>query len=98
MRKVMLTAHRFTAPEALAAGIVDEVIDGDGESVVKRALELAESMKKHSASGCLQMMKQIIYADIVDSLARDENLSSPSDLNEARFKALKAAKARESKL
>lgn len=51
MRKTMLTAHRWTAPESLAAGIVDEVVSGDGEAVITRALELADSMKKHSASG-----------------------------------------------
>lgn len=47
----MLTAHRFTAPEALAEGVIDEIVVGGGEEVVKRAVELALVQKKHSASG-----------------------------------------------
>ena len=56
MRKTMLTAHRWTAPEALAAGFVDEVVAGDGEATITRALEFAETMKKHSASGVREAM------------------------------------------
>lgn len=51
LRRVMLTAHRFTGPEALDAGIVDEIVEGDGEMVIKRAIEIAEANIKHSASG-----------------------------------------------
>lgn len=51
LRRVMLTAHRFTGPEALDAGIVDEIIDGDGEAVIARSLEIAQANIKHSASG-----------------------------------------------
>lgn len=52
VRKIMLTAHRFTADEALAAGIVDEVVPGaDGETVIARAIEVATSRQKLSATG-----------------------------------------------
>lgn len=51
MRSVMLQAHRYTAPEALKAGIVDEIVDGDGEAVVARAVAIAEANTKHSVSG-----------------------------------------------
>ncbi|KAM0749676.1 ClpP/crotonase [Meredithblackwellia eburnea MCA 4105] len=91
VRKMMLSAHRFTAPEALAEGVVDEVFKGDGEQTIARAIEFAESQKKHSASGSLQMMKQIIYSDITDALGKDENLPSPHDGNDKRFNALQAA-------
>lgn len=50
LSKVMLTAHRFTGPEALAAGIVDELAES-GEDVVKRAVEKAEERKTDSVSG-----------------------------------------------
>lgn len=51
LRKVMFSAHRFTAREALAAGIVDEIVEGDGESVIARALVIAKEQAKHSTSG-----------------------------------------------
>lgn len=47
----MFSAHRFTAPEALAAGIVDEIVEGDGEAVIARALVIAKENAKHSTSG-----------------------------------------------
>lgn len=46
----MLTAHRFTGPEALAAGIVDEILE-TGEEVIERALKIAEERKGDSVSG-----------------------------------------------
>lgn len=51
LRRVMLTAHRFTGPEALDAGIVDEIVQGGGDLVVARAIEIAQANIKHSASG-----------------------------------------------
>ena len=52
VRKIMLTAHRFTADEALAAGIVDEVVPGaDGEAVIARAIEVATSRQALAATG-----------------------------------------------
>lgn len=51
LRKVMLTAHRFTATEASEGGFVDEIVQGDGEATIARALEVAEGFKKHSSSG-----------------------------------------------
>lgn len=50
-RSCLLEAHRFTAAEALEAAIVDEIVPGDGEAVIKRALEFAGTKTKHSVSG-----------------------------------------------
>lgn len=91
--KVMLTAHRFTAPEALEYGIVDEIAQGDGEATIKRALEHAEANKKHSVSGVLTMLKQRLYADAIVGLQTDESLGSPSEQNDARYEELKKAEA-----
>lgn len=60
VRKVMLTGHKFTAPEALAAGIVDEVVSGDGEAVIARALEVAELRKGHSSTGVSVLVSALI--------------------------------------
>ncbi|KAL8280488.1 hypothetical protein RQP46_007136 [Phenoliferia psychrophenolica] len=90
MRKTMLTAHRWTAPEALAAGFVDESVPGDGEAVITRALEIAESMKKHSTSGNINI-------DLLSDLRKEESMQAPQDVNELRFQALKAAFERDQK-
>ena len=47
----MLSAHRFTAPEALAAGMIDEIVEGDGEAVIARGIEIAQAHAKYSRSG-----------------------------------------------
>ncbi|KAI5479859.1 enoyl-CoA hydratase/isomerase family protein [Pseudohyphozyma bogoriensis] len=92
LRTVMLQAHRFTAPEALAAGIVDEVVAGDGAAVIKRAVEIAEANVKHSASGALPHMKETIWSSAVKALKADDNFGATSEeLNAKRFKELQAA-------
>lgn len=52
VRDVMLTAHRYTAPEALKAGIVDMVVEADGTTAcVERAVEYAKGVKGLAATG-----------------------------------------------
>ena len=67
LRKVMFSAHRFTSPEALAAGIVDEIVDGDGEAVIARALVVAQENAKHSTSGVSQPLFPISLVGSTDS-------------------------------
>ncbi|KAL8277515.1 hypothetical protein RQP46_010070 [Phenoliferia psychrophenolica] len=93
LRKTMLTAHRWTAPEAVEAKIVNEAVKGDGEAVIKRALELAESVKKHSASGSLQMMKEILNFQKMASLTPSITLVSLSLLSTA-YLALSSRRAK----
>jgi enoyl-CoA hydratase/carnithine racemase len=52
VRKVMLTAHRYTAPEALASGLVDEIVPADGsEAAISFAITKAMGMAPLAESG-----------------------------------------------
>lgn len=52
VRKVMLTAHRYVGPEALAAGIVDEVVPAQGsEATIEHAVKKAAEMAPLAESG-----------------------------------------------
>lgn len=84
----MLQAHRFTAPEALAAGIVDEVVQGDAEATIARALEIAAARKADSTSGVLQEMKRRVYRHALEGLRTDELLGHAEGQNASRLKQL----------
>lgn len=54
LRKVILEGHRFTPKEALEQGIVDHIVEGNTEDVLKAAQTLAakvESLAKTGAWG-----------------------------------------------
>lgn len=51
VRDVMLTARQYDAKAALAAGIIDEVVEGNGAQVIERACQLAQMHSEHAASG-----------------------------------------------
>lgn len=52
VRKVMLTAHKYTSAEALKDGLVDEVVEGTGsEESIKKALEKAVQLAPLSETG-----------------------------------------------
>ena len=66
--RALLTGQRFTAAEALAAGIVDEVAE-DGD-VVERAVEIATERAPTAASN-LKGLKRGLYGAVADALLRD---------------------------
>lgn len=89
--KLMLTGHRFTAQEALEYRMVDEVVPGDGEATISRAIQIAEERKKDSTSGVLQKMKRRVYAHALEGLKTDEVLGNADGENEVRLKELEKA-------
>ncbi|BGP43900.1 hypothetical protein JCM10450v2_008100 [Rhodotorula kratochvilovae] len=94
LRKVLLTAHKYTAPEALAEGIVDEVVAENGsEAAIAYAVKKATAMAPLAESGVLRAMKRVLYAPALDALAQNELLSTggPQEENAQLFKALVAA-------
>lgn len=60
-RRVLLEAHKFTGKEALAAGIVDEVVSS--EEMLQRALELAERVKERSKMGVYPLLRNELYGE-----------------------------------
>ncbi len=55
-------------------GIVDEVVPGDSEATIARALEVAQAHTKFASTGVLGQMKTTLYADVLEGLKFDDNL------------------------
>ncbi|EPT01342.1 hypothetical protein FOMPIDRAFT_1029848 [Fomitopsis schrenkii] len=75
-RKVALEGHRFTPPEALAAGLVDRLVKGDTEAVIAQAQALGESVSHLAAPGAWGVIKRDLYRDVLEASARDERLQN----------------------
>lgn len=54
--------------------IVDEVVPGDSEATIARALEVAQAHAKFATSGVVGQMKSTLYADVLEGLRFDDNL------------------------
>ncbi|GAA5974623.1 hypothetical protein JCM11641_007028 [Rhodosporidiobolus odoratus] len=92
IRNVMLTAHRYTADEALKEGIVDEIVKEKGSGkCVERAVERARELSGLAETRILTSMKQTLYAPALAILKYDERAKPDEhkrDL-EKRFEELK---------
>jgi enoyl-CoA hydratase/carnithine racemase len=77
--RAMVTAHRYTGPEALESGIIAEL--ATEEEVVDRAVSLAAALAGKPRQG-LGAIKRGIYASAIDtltpSIASSPNSNSPS--------------------
>ncbi|WFD23996.1 hypothetical protein MEQU1_002693 [Malassezia equina] len=63
-RKLLLEAHRFTATDAQAYGLVHATADGT-EATLQKALELAAHIRSRAAKGAWQSIKEALNADAV---------------------------------
>ena len=57
IRSLALEGHRFTPPEARDAGLVDEVVSGGTQGVLKRAQEIAEEKAPKAREGVWGVIK-----------------------------------------
>ena len=57
IRSFALEGHRFTPPEARDAGLVDEIVSGGTQGVLKRAREIAEEKAPKAREGVWGMIK-----------------------------------------
>lgn len=60
-RKVLLEAHKFTGKEALEAGIVDAI--APPETMLEKALELADRVKGKSKMGVFPLLRLELYGE-----------------------------------
>lgn len=74
--RAMVTAHRFTGPEALAGGIACEL--AAEEEVLDRAVGLAASLAGKPRAG-LAAIRRGMYAGVIDTLAACSRATSTSD-------------------
>ena len=60
IRSFALEGHRFTPPEARDAGLVDEIVSGGTQGVLKRAREIAEEKAPKAREGVWGVIKVTI--------------------------------------
>jgi enoyl-CoA hydratase/carnithine racemase len=56
-RKIALEGHRFPPQEALEAGLVDELVSGDTQAVLEKAIEVAELKAPLAKTGVFGLVK-----------------------------------------
>ena len=64
VRKLALEGHRFTPPEALKYGIVDHIVEGDTEAVLKKAQEVAEAVGAQAQAGAWGLIRVRLVLEI----------------------------------
>ncbi|KAJ7028430.1 ClpP/crotonase-like domain-containing protein [Mycena alexandri] len=85
-RKIALEGHRFTPKEALDAGIVDHLVNGDTSAVLAKAEELALNVGVKAQGGVWGLIKNDIYWDALEGIKRDPRMTN-SFLEDAAAKA-----------
>ncbi|KDQ15208.1 hypothetical protein BOTBODRAFT_54820 [Botryobasidium botryosum FD-172 SS1] len=69
LRACTLEGKRFTAQEAHALGIVDELADGGSAGVLSKAEEVAKRVAGLAKTGVWGIMKKSIYPDVFEKSA-----------------------------
>jgi len=64
VRRFALEGHRFTPPEARDAGLVDEIVSGGTQGVLKRAREIAEEKAPKAREGVWGVIKRELYRPV----------------------------------
>lgn len=66
MRRVMLTAHRYTAPDALAAGLIDGIVPENGsEATIRYAITKATEMAPLAESGVSSSPSSLMVGSVL---------------------------------
>jgi Delta3-Delta2-enoyl-CoA isomerase len=76
-RRMALEGHRFTSQEALDAGIVDYVVNGDTSAVLARAEELADQWCGNAQGGVWGSIKSELYRDVLETIRKDARPPNP---------------------
>ncbi|KAI0279273.1 ClpP/crotonase [Russula aff. rugulosa BPL654] len=66
IRSFALEGHRFTPPEARDAGLVDEIVSGGTQAVLKRAREIAEEKAPKAREGVWGVIKAELYRPVTE--------------------------------
>jgi len=74
-RKIALEGHRFTPSEALEAGFVDYLVEGNTAAVLAKAEEVAESASSLAKMGVWGEIKSVLHHHSLDLLARKMNVN-----------------------
>jgi Delta3-Delta2-enoyl-CoA isomerase len=64
-RKIALEGHRFPPQEALSAGLVDHIVDGNTEAVLAKAVWLANSVGPIAKEGVWGIIKVRYLSELI---------------------------------
>ncbi|KAF9561946.1 ClpP/crotonase [Agrocybe pediades] len=76
-RKIALEGHRYTAPEALADGLLDYIVKGNTADILAKAEEVADRVSGNAASGVWGLIKSNLYRDALRTIQKDIRLVNP---------------------
>ncbi|KAF9048516.1 ClpP/crotonase-like domain-containing protein [Panaeolus papilionaceus] len=85
-RKIALEGHRFTAPEALADGILDYIVKGNTADVLAKAEQVADQVSDNAARGVWGLIKENTYRSTLKKMRADWVLKKP-EVDDAAFYA-----------
>lgn len=83
-RKVLLQGHKFTAKEALADGIVDEI--SSPEELLDRALALANKVKSKARMGVYGLLRGELYGEAIKAFQQISYVHSRMVSRQAKIK------------
>jgi len=70
-RKIALEGHRFTPKEALEAGLVDYIVDGNTTAILAKAEEVAETVSPLAREGVWGIIKMDLHRHALEMMERD---------------------------
>jgi len=73
-RKIALEGHRFSPKEALEAGFVDHLVQGNTAAVLAKAEEVAESVSPLAKEGVWGVIKSDLHRETLDLMARGSKI------------------------
>lgn len=88
----VLLGHRWTSQEALAAGIVDEIVDNDGPNegqLLRRAKAFADGKAPNVASGAWGLIKDGFGTKITAQPAKRRTTHRPDEYRGAFYAGTK---------
>ncbi|KAF8656871.1 hypothetical protein AX16_002417 [Volvariella volvacea WC 439] len=85
-RKIALEGHKFTPSEAQAAGIVDQLVNGDTGAVLLAAEKVAGSVAQNAQSGVWGLIKRDLYRDTLETIHKDLRITS-AEIEDMAFKS-----------
>ncbi|KAF8920189.1 ClpP/crotonase-like domain-containing protein [Mucidula mucida] len=77
VRKISIEGHMFTPKEALAGGIVDHLVEGDTEAVVRKAVEVGKFAGANARLGVWGLIKSDVYRDVLETFQKQSRPMNP---------------------
>jgi len=75
-RKIALEGSRFTPSEALEAGFLDHIVNGNTAAVLSKAEEVANAVSMNAQSGVWGLIKDDLYRDTLKTISKEIRMNN----------------------